>query len=73
MVNGNTKYLKATVDIYFDDDHVSCRLCPLLQTYSRNQCMKNGMLIPDINGIGKWCPLHDVEIIEYDGEKNETD
>lgn len=58
MKNGCTEYVTAEVEIYFPADHVSCSLCPLLQTYSRNQCMKTGELIADTRGIGIWCPLN---------------
>ena len=52
-----TEYTRASVDITFPKDRVCCQFCPLLQTYSRNQCMKTGELIPDTKGIGGWCPL----------------
>lgn len=55
--DGIRKYTKATVDIFFANDRVCCAYCPLLQTYSRNQCMRTGELIPDTRGIGMWCPL----------------
>ena len=64
-MSGVTEFTRATVDIYFPKGEVKCALCPLLQTYSRNQCMRTGELIPDIKGIGGWCPL----IIE-EGDKN---
>ena len=47
----------ATCEIYFAKGEENCRFCPLLQTYSRNQCMKTGELIVDINGRGYHCPL----------------
>lgn len=52
-----TEYTRVSLDVTFPKDHVCCQLCPLLQTYSRNQCMRTGELIPDIHGIGGWCPL----------------
>ena len=52
-----TKYTRTSVEIIFPEGRVCCQLCPLLQTYSRNQCMKTGELIPDTKGIGGWCPL----------------
>ena len=55
--NGCTKYTRAVVDINFPEDRVCCKYCILLQTYSRNQCMRTGELIADINGVGVWCPL----------------
>lgn len=58
------EYTKAIVDINFPKDKVCCKLCVLLQTYSRNQCMRTGELIADINGRGIWCPL---QIVNEDG------
>ena len=55
--NGCTEYAEAVVDIYFPKGNACCKLCPLLQTYSRNQCMRTGELIPDTQGRGIWCPL----------------
>lgn len=57
MKNGVLEYTKATTDIFFPRGEERCRYCPLLQTYSRNQCMRTGELVPDINGRGVWCPL----------------
>lgn len=50
-------YTRVSLDITFPKDRVCCQLCPLLQTYSRNQCMRTGELISDIKGVGGWCPL----------------
>ena len=58
------EYTKAIVDINFPKDKVCCKLCALLQTYSRNQCMRTGELIADTNGRGIWCPL---QIVDEDG------
>lgn len=55
--SGITFYTRATVDINFPEDHVCCALCPLMQTYSRKQCMRTGELIADDRGIGYYCPL----------------
>ena len=55
--NGCTKYETAVVDINFQKDNACCLFCPLLQTYSRNQCMRTGELIVDTRGRGMWCPL----------------
>lgn len=52
-----TEYTRTGVDITFPKDRVCCQFCPLLQTYSRNQCMRTGEMIVDIKGIGGWCPL----------------
>ena len=51
-------YQKATVDIYFEPDHVACAYCPLLETYSRNQCRRTGEYIIDTRfTVGRYCPL----------------
>lgn len=54
-----THYIVGTVEIPFPEGDVRCALCPLLQTYSRNQCMKTGELIADTRGIGYRCPMYD--------------
>lgn len=59
--SGVLKYLKTRVTISFPNEEYKCRYCPLLETYSRNQCRRTGEYILDINGIGYSCPL---EIIE---------
>lgn len=56
-MNGCVEYDRRTVDIYFPKGEVKCALCPLMTTYSRNQCMRTGELIPDTRGVGLWCPL----------------
>lgn len=65
MKDGVTRYTEATVTLYFPANDVRCALCPLLQTYSRNQCMRTGELIADTRGRGIWCPL---EIKEGENE-----
>ena len=47
MTNGTIEYLKATVDIFFEPDHVACQYCPLLETYARAQCRRTGEYIVD--------------------------
>lgn len=64
MNNGVTKYAKTTVEIFFEPDHVACAYCPLLQTYSRNQCMRTGEFIIDTKTVGLWCPLEIKEVTE---------
>lgn len=59
--DGVRRYLHTTVDIYFPNEEYKCRYCPLLETYSRNQCRKTGEYIIDTNGIGFDCPLKIVE------------
>ena len=57
MTNGTTDYTHATVDIFFEKDHVACEYCPLLETYARAQCRKTGEYIVDRRFTGRWCPL----------------
>lgn len=57
MTNGVTEYTKATVDVYFEKDHACCKYCPMLQTYSRDQCNRTGEYIIDTRGRGYYCPL----------------
>ena len=60
-----TKYTRATVDIFFDPDHVACNFCPLLETDRRNMCRKTGEYIVDPRvTVGSWCPLQieDLEV-----------
>lgn len=65
MTSGTTDYLKATVDIYFEPDHFACAYCPLLETYSRNQCRRTGEYIIDTRyTVGRYCPL---KVEENDG------
>lgn len=52
-----THYLTTSVEIHFPNGEYKCRYCPLLETYSRNQCRRTGEYIIDINGIGYDCPL----------------
>jgi len=66
MTNGTTEYAKATVEIFFEKGHVACAFCPMLETYSRNQCRKTGEYILDTRyTVGRWCPL------QMEGEENE--
>ena len=41
------KYIQAKADIFFEPEHVACRYCPLLETYSRDQCRRTGEYIVD--------------------------
>lgn len=56
-ISGCTEYVKTTVDIFFEKDHACCQYCPMLQTYSRNQCNRTGEYIIDTKGRGYYCPL----------------
>lgn len=69
MPNGCTEYIKAYAPMFFEKDHLSCQFCPLLETYSRNQCRRTGEYIIDPRiTVGRYCPL----IIEgKDGELHE--
>ena len=52
------EYTKATVDIYFQPEHVACAYCPLLETYARPQCRRTGEYIIDTRvTVGRYCPL----------------
>lgn len=63
MSNGCTEYVTATVDIAFEPEHVACQYCPLLETYSRNQCRRTGEYILDTRyTVGRWCPLKIEEV-----------
>jgi len=54
-----TKYTEAIVSIYFEEGHKACAYCPMLETYSRNQCRRTGEYILDTRyGVGQFCPLH---------------
>jgi hypothetical protein len=56
-MSGVKRYIHTTVDIYFPEDNLACRFCPLLETYSRNQCRRTGEYLTDIKGVGLDCPL----------------
>lgn len=62
---GVSRYIKTSVEIYFPEGHMSCNLCPLLETYSRNQCRRTGEYLLDTRIIGAHCPL---EIIDEEDE-----
>lgn len=55
--SGVTKYATANVSIHFPNEEIACRFCPLLETYSRNQCRRTGEYLLNINTIGYDCPL----------------
>ena len=52
-----TSYSERWVNIFFTDDEVKCKYCPLLETYARKQCRKTGEYITNDNVTGYWCPL----------------
>lgn len=56
--DGCLEYVETQVDIFFEKDHVACAYCPLLETYSRNQCRRTGEYILDTRfTVGHYCPL----------------
>ena len=57
MLDGCLEYSVATVNISFEKGRETCQFCPLLETYSRNQCRRTGEYIVDTRGRGRWCPL----------------
>lgn len=57
MASEVLSYIKAHTEIFFEADHVACKYCPLLETYSRNQCRRTGEYIINTNTIGYDCPL----------------
>jgi len=59
------EYIKATVNINFEQDHVACLYCPLLETQPRNMCRRSGEYIVDIRTIGYYCPLNFEEGANY--------
>ena len=62
MTNGTTEYTEMTVSIFFEPGHVACQYCPLLETYSRNQCRRSGEYILDTRyTVGRYCPLKEKE------------
>ena len=50
-------YSERWVNIFFTDDEVCCKYCPLLETYARKQCRRTGEYITNYNTTGYWCPL----------------
>ena len=61
-------YVAFNATIYFEENHVACKYCPLLETYSRDQCRKTGEYILNIHTIGYDCPLQPIKTQgEHDG------
>ena len=50
-------YEERWVNIFFTDEEVCCKYCPLLETYARKQCRRTGEYIINDNIPGYWCPL----------------
>ena len=55
--NGTTEYVRTTVEIFFEPEHVGCAWCPILETYARKQCRRTGEYILDDRVTGRYCPL----------------
>ena len=55
--SGCTSYAERWVNLFFTNDEVCCKYCPLLETYSRKQCRRTGEYIVNDNAVGCWCPL----------------
>lgn len=64
--SGISYYTKALVEIYFPEDKICCKYCPLYETYARGQCRRTGEYIVDDRTIGYMCPL-EIEGGESDG------
>ena len=57
-MSGTIDYVRTSVEIFFEPEHVACAYCPLLETYSRNQCRRTGEYIIDTRyTVGRYCPL----------------
>ena len=67
--NGVSWYTEAQAKIFFPEGQVSCRYCPILETYSRNQCRLTGEYLADTRTIGYRCPLKFIE--KQEDNKNE--
>lgn len=56
---GVAEYVRADVSLFFEPGHIACQYCPLLETYSRNQCRRTGEYIIDTRfTTGRYCPLN---------------
>ena len=54
---GCLEYARATVNIFFEPEHIDCAHCPLLETYARKQCRRTGEYIIEDRARGHYCPL----------------
>ena len=59
--NGVSWYTETKAKIFFPEGQVQCKLCPCLETYSRNQCRLTGEYLADTRTIGYMCPLKFIE------------
>ena len=54
-----TRYISAGLVIYFpESEGIQCKLCPLLETYTRKQCRMTGEYLADGYLVGGLCPLN---------------
>jgi hypothetical protein len=65
--SGVKYYTKANVDVFFPENRIACMYCPMLETYSRNQCRRTGEYLVDTRTIGYDCPL------TFEEDNNGTD
>ena len=56
-VDACLSYSERWVNIFFTDDEVCCKYCPLLEMYNRPMCRRTAELIVNTNTVGYWCPL----------------
>lgn len=61
LYSGVKWYTEAQATIYFPEDQISCKYCPALETYARNQCRLTGEYLADTRTIGYNCPLKFIE------------
>ncbi len=64
--NGVTHYIKTKATIWFPENKICCKYCPLYETYARGQCRRTGEYIVEDRTIGYMCPL-EIEGGEDDG------
>ncbi len=62
-------YTEAQATIFFPEGQVSCRYCPILETYARNQCRLTGEYLADTRTIGYMCPLKFIEKQEAENDR----
>lgn len=70
MISSSVKYYTmASVEIGFPEDKVCCALCPLLETYARQQCRRTGEYITETKTVGYYCPLNVIEELQKEKER----
>ena len=60
-VDGVRYYAEANVKVFFPEGNICCEMCPLMETYARNQCRLTGEYLADTRTIGYMCPLKFIE------------